>query len=198
MTDEKPTTAERYSTATQTTDMTVRRLVDGPGPADYIIASGWARGHGAVFVRLRGEFDQAHAEVAQIAAGRNVGAVNLRLLAMLRLKTLAHAKHILFCLAEDKAADRFPALLDKARELAWQALSAWLDPRCTHCDGRGFNGGSHRGEHKTYCSHCKTTGNRRGFIGKSDAERSFVNALLNELDEAVGGHAGQVSARIRG
>jgi hypothetical protein len=75
----------------------------------------------------------------------------------------------------------------KAAYLAGKALEAWLDPNCTKCSGRGFNGG---GRHEMSgapikCRSCRETGKRITSAGNSDAQRLFVGHILNLIEGAV-------------
>lgn len=170
---------ERYIKAQGTSDMTVDAF---ERPADVVIAAGMA-GHrrGALFARLRAEFDEVHAAVKRESPATD--AVNLRLATVLRLRSLREAK----AAAAEVGADlghRLRVELDTGDEpfaaLVWQSLSVWLDPSCGHCGGRGFNGG-YDGPALT-CRHCKGTRNRRGNTGKTHDERLFVDRLSMEIE----------------
>jgi len=183
-TDERPTIAERYAVASETSNMRVK--LDAPGPADVIVAAAFSgEPGGALFNRLRSEFDQAKAEIRHEAAGQSIGAANERMLIMMRLKSLKAAKAETRCMADDRAHRRGYDGLGSSEldNLAWQALSVWIDPRCAPCGGRGFTGG-YDGQPQMTCRRCDA-GNRRGFAGRSDAERSFVEGIVTDIEEAM-------------
>lgn len=66
--------------------------------------------------------------------------------------------------------------------LAGRVLDVHLAPTCHHCAGRGFNGSLSLGEVHTKCKPCKGEGNRRDWIGKTDADRGFCAHLMMKLD----------------
>lgn len=252
-----PTLAERYQTARETSNM---RVTVDPCPADMIMAAAFSRDPngerntaGAIFTRLRGEFDQIHAEVRKEAAapqpisrvqfasflqakrphnpallyrsderetylladGRTmtqtsnangvktytvegIGAADERIAVMMRLKSLKAAKVALLAISDRRATrGRLTFAAHVMPELTWQALSAWLDPRCSHCHGVGFKGG-YDGTPQTFkCIKCDA-GNRRGFVGKTDAERSFVDGLIGDIESAMAAFEAGMSAARRG
>jgi hypothetical protein len=66
--------------------------------------------------------------------------------------------------------------------IAGQVLDVFLRPQCHHCQGRGFNGASHRGEEQKFCRPCRGTGHRSDQIGKDEAQRGFAAHLLMQTD----------------
>lgn len=182
MTESPPTIAERYATATETSNM---RVTEAPCPADVILAAAFSgEPVGALFQRLRSEFDQAKAEVRHEAAGQGIGVANERMLVMMRMRSLKMARDLVLVMADSKATRRgFSFRGDTMRHLAWQALSAWLDPRCSPCGGTGVIGG-YDGAPQLKCKRCNM-GDRRGFVGKTDAEIAFVDGLVGEIGDAI-------------
>lgn len=174
MTTDAPTIAERYSRAVSSTDLMLR---DEPGPVDILIASGWCKdGLGTRLYRLRTEFDAVKATIPA-----SVGAVNQRMLVMMALRTRLEAHEAL-----DETArrhDRIGHTEDDLHNLTWRVLSAWLDPNCHHCEGRGFNGGYDGPQ--ILCRPCSGSGSRRREIGRNADERVFAVRLGVLIDAAV-------------
>lgn len=69
--------------------------------------------------------------------------------------------------------------------LVGRALDAWLDPLCDSCQGRKFNGGSHRGDPVMTCRACRGSGLRRDALGRDSEERRFIQALLASVDRML-------------
>jgi hypothetical protein len=190
LTEDKPTIAERYAVASETSNLRVQGP-DKPGPADLILAAGMSRDRdgnpntaGAVLSRLRSEFDQAHAEVRHEAAGQSIGVANERMLVMMRLKSLKAAKVEMEYMASERMCRRgMNGLLGSTGALSWQALSGWLDDRCSVCGGTGLIGG-YDGTTQVQCKRCDG-GSRRPFLGKTDIERAFVHGLIGDIGEAI-------------
>lgn len=177
--DEAPTIGERYSRATESSDL---RPKEGRCDVDYMIAAGWVGDRlGTMLYRLRSEFDQVHAEI------RPGAALNLteRVLVLSRLSSLPAAKEAIGNMAIIQATKRRFSRPDAdALKLAGRALDVFLDPNCGHCDGRGFSGGG-RLEHsgpQVVCRPCSGSGKRRNAIGRDDEERKFGGFLLAELE----------------
>ena len=182
-----PTIAERYQRATHSSHL---RVQERRGDVDYLIAAGWLReGLGAVMYRLAVEFDTVRGEVRR-------GALNQteRFLVLSQLKTLREARDAFGAFAIVMAT-KAAFMQDDAAALAiaGRVLDVWLDQLCHHCDGRGFTGGSHRGEHQTLCRPCRGSGHRRDWIGKTAEERQFASRLLAELEQNQAG----VDAQMR-
>lgn len=70
-------------------------------------------------------------------------------------------------------------------QIAGRVLDVFLRPQCGHCDGRGFNGATHRGEKQILCRPCRGSGHRRDAVGKDDAERGFAGHLLMAIDQML-------------
>lgn len=106
-----------------------------------------------------------------------------RMTVMTKLKSREAAKAEVRRMAASRAERRGADFGDHLRDLAWQALSVWLDPRCSPCGGRGFNGGF--GVPKIMCKHCEGSTSRRDAIGKTQAEGAFIRALVGDIEEAL-------------
>lgn len=180
MSTEAPTTEERYARATRSSHL---EMTEAPGDVDTIIAAGLAQeGLGTYIWRLMVEFDGVRATVRR---GPLNGAE--KVLVLSQLKTLAEARRRLGAFAVIRATKGRHMIPDvTVAQITGRVLDVYLDPLCHHCDGRGFNGGSHRGERQAVCRPCRGSGNRRGWIGKTQAEQSFAQHLLAELDRALG------------
>lgn len=225
---DSPTVGERYSSATESSNLRLR--LDRRGDVDALIAAGWVREDlGTALHRLRSEFDGIKAEQERIDPLRTerltaLESAWLRLLNdgpppgaflyeyELRRREIdaSRVTSLLLCRSELKslgeAVWRVGAsawrLADRMRlrnsidveRLASRALDVFLDPTCRGCDGRGFNGGAHRGEKAILCKPCRGSGNRRDEIGKNDTERNFALNLLMQL----GSELAEVDRRMRG
>lgn len=123
-------------------------------------------------------------EPARIRKEARDAALVERAMVLVKLKTLAPAREALGAFAVILAT-KIMFMQDDAAVgvLVCRTLDAWLDPICAACDGRGFNGGSHRGELTTRCRECRGTGKRRSGVGMDSEERRFVTALLAEIDQ---------------
>lgn len=163
------TASERYTVAaSETGDLRARG--DVAGAVDLLIASGWMaqrnRGNailGAGLCRLRGEVS---ARDLAPRAGSSLPGVRAHLIALATLRAAGAGV----------SARVVPTIVD-------QCLAAWMDPRCPHCEGRGFNGGDGLVK-RTWCRNCGKSGERRRQIGRTDAERRFVGDLLEIMDKA--------------
>jgi hypothetical protein len=190
--DRPPTVAERYSTATRSSNLRVAERRNGD--ADVLIAAGWSENTlGALLYRLHAEFDVVRAEVRQ-------GPLNAteRLLILGRLKTLRETKEALGAFAIQQATRRRYMQPDKVvLQLVGRVLDVHMDPLCPHCEGRGFVGGSHRGEKQAICRPCRGTGHRKEWVGKDSAERWFARHLLCEMDRVSAVTAGRIARRLR-
>lgn len=175
---------ERYTKAV--TSSHLRLTENEAGDVDVLIAAGkFADPLGGLFSRLRAEFDVVHAEVKHEAKGQHIGSVNTRMLTMMRLKSLKTSKAKLIEMAQAKRTKYSqPFAWSDVERIAWQALSAWLDPTCTHCDGRGKSGG-YSGGPEVLCTHCDGGKRPMTGIGKSERERSFALELVTAIEEAV-------------
>lgn len=187
MTDEPKTVAEKYSAATVSSHL---RLQEGRSDVDYLIAAGWVQDTlGALMYRLRGEYDAARASALPTGS-----IAEQRLAAMLTLRSLRPAKKAFGRFAVIAATKQAFMRQDaETLTIAGQVLEVWLDPLCHHCEGRGFTGGSHRGEKQNICRPCRGSGHRREWIGRDPEQRRFANLLLLELDQ----HQTQLERKMR-
>lgn len=176
--NEVPTIGERYSKATESSDLRVR--AERRGDVDALIAAGWIKdGLGPTLYRLLVEFDTVRAQLRGAASLSRID----RLLVLDRLKSLRLAHVALRVFAIEQAEEQRFFRPDR---IVWfltdRVLGVFLDPTCPHCAGRGFNGGSHRGEPQVLCRPCRGAGHRRDQIGRDDQERAFAQHLLGQLD----------------
>jgi hypothetical protein len=137
-----------------------------------------AMAHGPTrYAVLRAEVERLSQEIArEMVTGRAMVLMNLRSLAPAKQAlgrfALLHAQ---VCKYQIKDAD--------VLALAGRVLDVYLDPNCGHCNGRGFTGGSHRGEKQVICRPCKGSGKRRDAIGRNTDERQFAGSLLFEMSD---------------
>jgi hypothetical protein len=192
------TIEERYSRAVRSSHLQV--TTKEPGDVDKLIAAGWVKDSlGTTLYRLRTEFDAIAADLRRASDPRGTpdpGAVlTERMLILMRLKSLERARDHLGNFAQ-QLATRGRHMLDNAAvaTIAGRVLDVFLDPNCHHCAGRGFNGGSHRGEARVLCRHCKGSGHRKGWIGRDAKEQEFAAHLLAAMDRTQG----EVAGRMRG
>lgn len=192
MTDERPTLAERYARAAQSSDLKLRD--ERRGDVDTIIAAGMAACVlGASLLRLRTEFDAVKAELGGQAANNETE----QLLILMRLKSLPYAKQRLGTWGVARAAGKGLETPERdVRQLVGRALVAWLDPLCGKCEGRGFNGG-YDGP-KMMCHPCGNTGRRAQNLGASESERLFAADLLAHMDRMTANVEAQMAALLRG
>jgi len=180
--DERPTIAERYSSATESSNL---RVSEKSGDADFLIAAVMLGDRlGRLLLRLNTEFDRVRADVS---TDRALSPTD-RLLVLMTLKTLPETRQALGNFAVMTATRRRFLMNDHAvNAIAGRVLDVHLCPLCHHCQGRGFNGGSHRGEKQELCRPCRGAGHRRDGLGKDAEERSFAAHLLAELARVVDG-----------
>lgn len=101
---------------------------------------------------------------------------------------LTHVKNYLGEMAVVEATrTQFMESDQKAAYIAGRCLSAWLDPLCLKCDGRGFTGG---GRHEMSgppikCRACRETGKRTASVGNTDAQVQFAVHILALMDQMV-------------
>lgn len=178
--DDAPTIGERYSRASESSDLRVQ--AESRCDADYLIAAGWAGDSiGTMLYRLRSEFDQVH---ACVRPGQALNKAE-RLLVLSRLKSLPAAKQAIGSMAVIQATKRrFMRPDADALKVAGRVIDVFLDPNCAHCDGRGFTGGGRHEDSgpQALCRPCSGSGKRRNTIGRDDDERAFGAFLLSELE----------------
>lgn len=120
-----------------------------------------------------------------------------RAMVLMNLTSLGQAKGAIFNFAYRSAPRRGIAGDDpELFTLCGKVLDVWLDRRCHHCEGRGFNGG-YRKEQIT-CGHCRGTGTRRkGSLHSVEALHNYGLWLLNVMDAKSTGAMGQIGRRTR-
>lgn len=174
-TEDKPTLAERYGRAINSSDLRVRELRQSD--ADVLIAAGWTRELGTLLYRLAAEYDQVKGDVLKTAANDQTGV----LLILMNLKTLNPAKEAIARYALEMATKRRFSLDDKTvTTIAGHCLIAWLDPICHGCGGRGFNGG-YNGRVHSICRACKGTGKHIERAIESAEQRAFAAQMKSEM-----------------
>jgi hypothetical protein len=188
--DTKPEIVERYAAAT--TSSNLRCEARTTGPLDVIVSAAWAdEDDGGILARARIEFDNVHASIPV-----SVGATNRRMLATMGMGTLVAAKTVVRRWASDRAARKgWEYEQDELHKVAWQALSVFLDPSCPQCTGRTFSGGYDGPQMR--CGHCHATGKRRGFVGNTDAQRDFIEALIARIESSVCDFAAATQRKLR-
>lgn len=192
--EDRPTVAERYSKATESSNLKVTS--ERRGDADMLIAAGWAgESLGASLARLRAEFDAVHAQTK----GQGNSSATDMLLALMELKTLPGVRQELGSMAVARAIGKeIPIDQATVLKLTGQVLSAFLEPNCQPCDGRGFTGGGRHEQSgpQILCRRCSGTGKRRASMGKTDVERAFAGDLLSDIEEKASRFEQQVARRI--
>lgn len=205
-----PTMGERYSLATDSSDLTLRAR---RGDVDLIIAAGLLTNPlGAAMHRLLVEYDAVRAEhlaaanrlasseamaarqtgddaelrAAAIMAAAQATALTSHLLILAQLSSL-HAAKGMFCAwaIQQATKSRFMRPNAEVAIISGQVLDVYLRPQCPDCAGRGFNGGEHRGATTTKCRTCKGTKTRLVHIGRDDQQRWFAARLLVKTDELM-------------
>lgn len=211
---DRPTIGERYANATESSDLRVladRRgdadtliaagwISEGFGTSLYRLRTEFdaVKGeHELAEVNLQRQLELAR--LAQISDDPDLGpkvaeairkqaktdALTARLFVLSHLKTLNKARNELGAFALGLAyGGRCTLNPDEVLAIAGKVLEVFLDPTCHHCEGRCFNGGTHRGEPQVLCKPCRGTGKRREEIGRTQAERDFASRLLTRLDMA--------------
>jgi hypothetical protein len=191
LTDDRPTVAERYSRASQSSDLKLR---EGRCDVDMLIAAGWVPGTlGSLLHRLKGEFDRVKAELS----GEAGNAETERLLVLMQLKSLAETRDRLAEWGTNRATFKgYKVAESDVPKLIGRTLDVWLSPLCDPCGGRGFTGG---GRHENSgprirCAACGETGRRKQRLGKDEAEREFAGDLMAHMDrmcQEVEAHMGR-------
>lgn len=178
-----PSVGERYSSAVRSSNLRVK--LEARGDVDMMIAAGCVPdGLGATLYRLAVEFDTVRNELRD-AKGLNQ---TERYLILSRMRTLRPAKEEIHAWAVVEATrQRFMQPDSVVAQIVARVIDAHLDPKCHHCEGRGFVGGG-RHEHtgpQIICRACRGTGSRRDSIGKTREEIAFAAHLLAELGERM-------------
>ena len=86
---------------------------------------------------------------------------------------------------------------EAVRAIAQRVIDAWLDPLCPGCDGRGYNGGRHRGEQRVTCRACRGMRMRSNTIAENAEQARLVRALSDEVATAFFGLQAGMRARLR-
>lgn len=204
MTD-KPTTEERYTSATHAKSLVVSH--DRGGAADMLIAAGWSQCRlGAALMRLASEWDgaqkpqalspQAIAAVVKRLAGESAPTteqhrqarqqaadwlLHEQKILMGHLKTLPDVRQQLTAYAVAKA---YPKPVD----LVMGSLMWWLDPTCRVCHGQRWEVVKDTGRlSDRQCPACRGSGQRPRGMGVESA------SVIGYLDDCVS--AARVSMR---
>jgi len=180
-TDERPTIAERYAVAMESSNLRVKPT---RCDTDLLMAAGVAKDRngnslalGTSLYRLRAEFDSVK---ATIHAGKALAPVD-RLMVLSQLQTLSEVKRSLGAHAVVLATKtRFMKPDADALRVAGRCLDVWLDPLCNKCGGRGTT--NEYGKPKVICKSCGGSGARKSHLGKDTQEQSFAQALLSSVD----------------
>jgi hypothetical protein len=215
MTDEPATIGERYSRAISSGHLEMR---DRRGDIDVVIAAGLSgdslasnlfrlaveydavRGdHRAAEDRLKASEDHAAqkcgAEAERITQSAKDAALTAHVLSLSQLRSLWNTKQLFGEFARQEATRHHFMRSDKdVSAIAGRVLDAWMRPLCGSCNGRGFSGGSHRGEMQTVCRACRGSGQRRDGIGQTEGERRFVGRLLMRISELLALAQREISA----
>jgi len=102
---------------------------------------------------------------------------------LVSLKTLPDVRARVGSLALAMCTTGWPLAQEAALRTAGRVLDAWLDPNCRGCDGRGFNGGTHRGELVVRCKVCLGARLRRVKLASTADESRFAALLADRLAE---------------
>lgn len=176
--DDQVTLPERYIRASHSSHL---RTEEGRCDADLLIAAGRSSSElGVLLWRLRGEFDAARASAPPQMS------LTDRVLALMELRSLYACKQRLwFHVEEWLQFGRVNLDREQAAQLVGRMLDSWLDPTCSGCEGRGFNGGAHRGERRLRCRGCNGTGQRRDGIARSAAQGRLLDRVQTLMSEAM-------------
>ena len=172
--DDPVTLAEKYIGAASSSHL---RVETARCDADMLIAAGKLTSRlGVLLWRLRGEFDAARAETAPQEQATK----------LLHLRSLYAAKRELLVLMLGAVKDSDLIIThEEAAQVTMRVLDAWLDPTCPGCEGRGFNGGTHRGEREMTCRACRGTRLRRTSIARNGMQRLLADKVHFAMSEAM-------------
>jgi hypothetical protein len=131
-------------------------------------------------------FDKAQALHKSLGDEARREIVTGRAMVLLQLTSLASAKQWIGELAVSLAS-AYPVPFDitDLMHLTGRVLDVFLDPTCPPCEGRGFNGGAHRGERQMICRVCHGSGHRRDDVGHTPEERHLASRMLIELSRRM-------------
>lgn len=178
MTDDRPTTAERYARAAHTSHLGMSE--HRQGDVDIIAAAGMVNGIGPKLLRLMQEYDSVAQDVRKTAANDLTG----MLLILMELRTLRETKEALYLWAMDRATKRRVMLTDKqVGAIVGGCLSAFLEPNCPRCSGTGLLGG-YDGKIQNVCRRCAGTGKAKDAVGLDFIQKEFAADLLHAMSGA--------------
>jgi hypothetical protein len=122
---------------------------------------------------------------AEILRAAEDAALTSHVLILSQLQSLREAKALFGQYAVVAATKRRFMQPDRVvLALAGRVLDVFLNPRCRHCEGRGFTGGG-RHEHtgpEIFCRPCRGSGQRRDLVGETQDERNFAGHLQMLVD----------------
>lgn len=177
-TAEHVTIAERYRVATNSGNLSV--LPRATGDVDLLIAAGWSDSLGTLLYRLAGEYDSVAADVRRTAATDTTAVA----LILMHLKTLRETKEALGRHAVQMATRRrFMEKDSVVLTLTGKVLSAWLEPNCQKCNGRGHNGKI--GQPIVICRSCRGSGKSKELLGNTIDQSQFCQMLLSDMDARI-------------
>lgn len=158
-------------------------IVFGESRADPALLEYAAKKSEAEGQRLRREAER------ELITGRAMVLMNLRSLRQIKQAILNFAVKQ----AERRGIDpKDHALID----VCGKVLDVWLDRKCHHCEGRGFNGGYR--EPQVHCRPCRGSGNRRqGTLHEVEAFHQYGLWILNVMDTKSTGAMGQINRKTR-
>lgn len=173
MTNEAPTLRERYLCGARSL-----QVDDTHHGADHILAVAMVDDSlGALMWRAMREFDAARGDL-----NRTLQPID-RALILAGMRSLKPAREAVGRWADIQATKRSVIIRPEiVAKIVGRVLDVWLDPICHHCDGKGFTGGTHRGEKADACHACGGSGVRTSNLGKGAVEQAFGAWLLAELD----------------
>lgn len=175
-----PTIGERYSAATESSNLKLRS--ERRGDVDLIIAAGLSAGLGIRLWRLVDEFEKLDITI-KVTVPTDDPRVR-RALVYLDLPGLYEAKFEVFDHALILAARRGFCIPDgDIRILVGRCIESFLDNVCHGCKGTKVTG--LYGTRQLQCRTCNGSGLSSSSIGNSDAERAFSRDLLDEMDKLL-------------
>jgi len=174
--DDRPSTGERYSIATESSNLKVK---EGRCDADFLIAAGWSGDRlGIALYRLAKEASTLRSRIPMPEQDATVN----KLWVVENLRGLATVKEALNRFGV-MAATRMGLMTVNDRAVAavvGRVLSVWLDPHCRPCNGTGKTGVY--GSAMNNCRACGGSTKRDHQVGQTDEERVLAKFLLSEMD----------------
>lgn len=145
------------------------------------------------------EANELRMEAQQCLAQAEREGITGRAMAMMGMTTLRQARTALLTYALQEATRRkIDPTTHQAALFAMlgNVLDIWVDRKCHHCAGRGFNGGYR--EPQVHCRPCRGTGNRRtGQLSEDPALHAFGLHLLTRMDAKSTGAMGHINRKTR-